>query len=104
MSNVVRKTCPVTLSDIIVITYPDPKEQVLTQRKNSEGKYEKVLRPQKEVKHGLIPRISCPSLGHPAIHAPHTLGKELWEKGISWCKKTKKECPMEQILKDLDSS
>jgi hypothetical protein len=101
MSVIKKKTCPITCSDEIVVTFPNPNELVSTQRKTSDGKYERVLKPRKEVKKALLPDVRCPSLGHPVLHAPRPLGKQLWKKGISWCKKTRKECPIEQVTQDL---
>lgn len=101
MSKVVRKTCSVTGSDKIVTTYPDPEELVTTQRKTAEGKYERVLKPRKEVKDGLSLEVKCPSQGHPALDAPSPLGMQLLKEGKAWCRKTRKVCPMEQIIQDL---
>ena len=101
MNIVKRKTCPVTCSDEIVVTFLDPEELVTTQRKMPNGKYERVLKPRKEVKGGLSPEIACPSQGHPAIDTVSPLGIKLWKEGKAWCRKIKKECPMEQIIKGL---
>ena len=101
MSRITKKICPVTVSDEIIITHPNPEELVITQRKTIEGKYERVLRPRKEAKGGLLPTVNCPSLGHPALDAPSPLGTQLWKEGKAWCRKTKKMCPMEQIIQDL---
>ena len=67
MSRTVKKICPITRSDEITITYPDPNELVMTQRKDSNGSYKRVLRPRKEVEKATWPRFSCPSLKHPLI-------------------------------------
>lgn len=101
MSKVIKKICPVTMSDEIIVTHPDPEELVITQRKTIEGKYERVLKPRKEVKNGLLPDVNCPSLGHPALDMPTSLGTRLWKEGKAWCRKTEKVCPMEQIIQDL---
>jgi hypothetical protein len=101
LSEVVKKTCPVTKSDVIVITYPNPEELVVTQRKTTEGKYEKVMKARKEVKGALLPEVACPSQGHPAIDAPSSIGIQLMKEGKAWCRKTKRVCPMEQIIQDL---
>jgi len=101
LDRAIKKTCPVTKSDIIIITYPDPEELVLTQRKSSEGRYAKVLSPRKEVKDGLLPTVDCLNQGHPAIDITSPLGIKLWKEGKAWCRKIKKECPIEQILQDL---
>jgi hypothetical protein len=101
MSTVKRKTCPVTGSDEIVVTFLNPEELIVTQRKAPDGKYERVLKPRKEIKGGLLPEVRCPSQGHPALHAPQTLGMQLWKEGRAWCRKTKKECPMDDIIQDL---
>jgi hypothetical protein len=98
LNKVVRKTCPITKSDVIVITYPDPEELVLSLRKTTEGKYEKVMKPQKEVKGGLLPRVDCPSQGHSAIDMTSDEGIQLMKEGKAWCRKTKKICPIEQII------
>ncbi len=100
LSKVIKKACPVTKSNII-ITYPDPEELVLTQRKSSEGVYEKVLRPRKEVKGGLSPTVECLNMGHPAIDIASPLGIELWKEGKVWCRKIKKECPTERIPQEF---
>jgi len=97
----ITKICPVTVSDEIIVTHPDPEELVITQRKTTEGKYERVLKPRKEVKGGLLPEVSCPSLGIPILDAPSPLGTQLWKEGKAWCAKRKKVCPMEQIIQDL---
>jgi|SRR3990170_5789474 len=101
MNKIKRKTCPITGSDEIVVTYLDPEELITTQRKATDGKYERVLKPHKEVKGGLLPEVKCPSQGHPALNAPQPLGMQLWKEGKAWCRKTKKVCPMEQIIQDL---
>lgn len=102
MSRTAKKICPITKSDEIVVTYLDPEELVTTQRKTIEGKYERVLRPRKEVRGGLSPNVACPSQGHPALDiSPSSLGIQLWKGGKAWCRKTQKVCPMEQIIQDL---
>ena len=101
MSKVIRKICPITGSDEIVVTYLNPEEPVTTLRKTEEGKYERVLKPRKEVKGGLSPEVACPSQGHPALDVPSPLGLQLWKEGKVWCRKTRKVCPMEKILQDL---
>jgi len=101
MSKIVRRICPITGSDEIVVTYLDPEELVMTQRKIVEGKYERVLKPRREVKGGLLPEVACPSQGHPALDVPSPLGMRLWKEGKAWCMKTKKVCPMEQMVQDL---
>ena len=95
MSEVVRKICPITKSDVIIITYPNPEELVVTQRKATEGKYEKVMKARKEFE------VACPSQGHPAIDIPSSIGIKLMKEGKAWCRKTKNVCPMEQIIQDL---
>ncbi len=57
MSRIAKKICPVTMSDEIIVIHPDPEELVVTQRKTVEGKFERVLRPRKEVKHDYCPRL-----------------------------------------------
>lgn len=101
MSRTVKKTCPITRSDEITITYPDPNELVRTQRKDSNGSYKRVLRPRKEVKGGLSPEVACPSQGHPALDVSSPLGLQLWKEGKAWCRKTRKVCPMDKILQEL---
>ena len=101
MSKVIRKFCPITGSDEIVVTYLNPEELVTTLRKTEEEKYERVLKPRKEVKDGLSPEVACPSQGHPALDVPSPLGLQLLKEGKVWCRKTRKECPMEKILQDL---
>lgn len=98
MNRVEHKICPLTCSDEITIKYPDPNELVLTQRKTSEGKYEKVMRPRREVKNGLLPQISCPSLGHPLLDAPKPLSTQLHEDRQGFCRKTVNVCPIDKIL------
>jgi len=101
MSKVIRKICPITGSDEIVVTYPNPEELITTQRKTIEGRYERVLKPKKEVKGGLLPEVDCPSQGHPALDLTSPLGIQLWKEGKAWCRKTRKVCPMDQIIQDL---
>jgi len=101
MSKVIRKICPITGSDEIVVTYPNPEELITTQRKTIEGRYERVLKPKKEVKGGLLPEVDCPSQGHPALDLTSPLGTQLWKEGKAWCRKTRKVCPMDQIIQDL---
>jgi len=98
---IVKKICPVTGSDEIVVTYPDPDELVITQRKDPTGSYKRVLRPRKEVKGGLLPVVACPSLGHPALDAPPSLRLQLLKEEKAWCRKTGKVCPIENILQGL---
>lgn len=97
MSKIKRKTCPITGSDEIVITYLDPEELVTTQRKTADGRYERILKPRKEVKNGLSPEVKCPSQGHPTLDVASSLGIQLMKEGKAWCRKTKQVCPMEQI-------
>jgi len=101
MSRTAKKICPITKSDEIIVTYLNPEELVTTQRKTIEGKYERVLKPRKEVKTPSI-EVNCPSQGHPALDvSPSSLGLQLWKGGKAWCRKTQKVCPMEQIIQDL---
>jgi len=102
MSKIVKKICPVTGSDEITVTYPDPEELVISQRKTKEGKYERVLKPRKQVANGLKPTFSCPQLKHPLMaNLPKTLAEQLFKEKRSWCKKIEKTCPTDQIIQDL---
>ncbi len=101
MSKTVKKICPITKLDEITIVYPDVEELIVTQRKDSNGNYKRVLRPKKEVNGGLSPEVACPSQGHPLIDVPSPLGLQLWKEGKVWCRKTRRVCPMEKILQDL---
>ncbi|MCK4478285.1 hypothetical protein KAU88_07145 [Candidatus Bathyarchaeota archaeon] len=99
MSRTVKKTCPITSSDEITITYPDPNELVMTQRKDSNGSYKRVLRPRKEVKNATLPRFSCPSLKHPLVaNLPESLSTQLLRDEKSWCAKIGKPCVMDEKL------
>jgi hypothetical protein len=96
MSKTVKKICPVTKMDEITIVYPDVEELVITQRKDSEGNYKRVLRPRKEVKNATLPMFSCPSLRHPLIaNLPKSISKQLFEDEKSWCARIEKPCPMD---------
>lgn len=101
MNRVIKKICPITGSDEITVIYLDPEELVTTQRKTIEGKYERVLKPRKEVEGGLSPEVDCPSQGHSALDLTSPLGTQLWKEGKAWCRKAKKVCPIDQIIQDL---
>jgi len=101
LSKTVKKKCPITGLDEIVVTYPNPNELVATLRKTEEGKYIQILKPRKEVKGGLSLEVSCPSQGHPALDVSSPLGLQLWKEEKAWCRKTRKVCPIEKILQDL---
>jgi len=99
MSKMVKKICPITMLDEITITYPDAKELVITQRKGSNGSYNRVLRPRKEVKNATLPRFSCPSLKHPlSANLPESLKNQLLKNEKSWCSKIGKPCVMDKKL------
>jgi hypothetical protein len=99
MSKTVKKICPITNLDEISISYPDEKELVMTQRKDSNGNYKRVLRPRKEVKNAMLPIFSCPSLKHPLVaNLPESLGKQLLKDGKSWCARIGKPCLMDERL------
>jgi len=96
MSEMVKKICAITSSDEITITYPDPKELVMTQRKDSNGSYKRVLRSRKEVKKAILPRFSCPSLKHPLVaNLLESLRNLLLRDDKSWCAKIGKPCVMD---------
>lgn len=99
MSKFVSKICPITGSDEITVKYPDPNELVITRRKGLDGKYERVLRSRKEVRGGLIPEVTCPSLEIPKLaKVPSSLERQLMKERKAWCKKRKMVCPIEQII------
>ena len=101
MSKIVKKLCPVTGSDEITVTYCDPEERI-TSKKFKNGKYERVLKPRKQVATGLKPEFSCPQLKHPLLaNLPKPLADQLFEEEKTWCSKIKKPCPSEQIFQDL---
>ena len=90
-----KKTCPITKLDEITIVYPDVKELVMTQRKESNGNYKRVMRPQKEVKNATLSRFSCPSLKHPSIaNLSGSLKKQLLKDEKFWCARIGKPCLM----------
>ena len=99
MSKFVKKICPITGSDEIAVMYLDPDELVITQRKGSDGKYRRVMRPRKEVKGGLRPEVICSSAEIPALaKLPLSLRNRLMEEKKVWCKKKNGVCPLEQIV------
>jgi len=101
MGKTTKKICPVTGSDEITITYHDPDELVITQRKQPDGKYERTSKPRKEVRNALLPEVACPNLKHPALaNLPESLQSQLWKEGKAWCMKIGKACPMDQITYD----
>lgn len=79
-----KKICPITGSDEIIIHFIEPEVLVLTQRKNKDGKYEKVMKPRKEVKNALLPRVSCASQGHTLVDVPEPLRTQLWNERKVW--------------------
>jgi hypothetical protein len=94
-----KKICPVTNIDEITITYPDPQELVITQRKDSNGNYKRVSRPRRDVKKATLPRFSCPSLKHPLVaNLPESLRKQLLTDEKSWCARIGKPCLMDDRL------
>jgi len=102
ISKIVKKICPVTGSDEITVTYFDPEESVMSQRKSKDGKYERVLKPRKQVANGLKPRFSCPQLKHPLmVNLPKPLADQLYKEEKGWCSKLRKTCPTDQIIQDL---
>jgi hypothetical protein len=102
MSKIVKKYCPVTGSDEITVTYPNPEEMVVPRRKTKEGKYERVLKPRKQVANGLKPTFSCPQLKHPLMaDLPRSFAEQLVKEKRSWCVKIEKTCPTDQIIQDL---
>jgi hypothetical protein len=56
------------------------------------------MKPRKEVKGGLLPEINCPSQGHPLLDATEPLRLQLWNERKAWCRKTRKVCPIEEII------
>jgi hypothetical protein len=98
MSKIIKRICPLTGSDEITIKFFDPDELVTTQRKGSDGKYGRVEKPRKEVRGGLRPEVSCPSLDLPVL-AGFSLEEQnrLAEEGKSWCKKRQEICPTGEI-------
>ena len=100
MSKIVKKMCPVTGLDEVTVTYFDPEELVVTQRKK-DGKYERVLKPRKQVANALTPTISCPQMKHPSIaDLPKQLTDQLLNETKVWCSRIKKPCPSDQIIQD----
>ena len=97
MSKTVKKICPITNLDEITIVYPDVEELVMTQRKDSNGNYKRVLRPRKEMKNATLPMFSCPSLKHPLIaNLPESIAHQLFKDEKSWCSRIKKPCLMDE--------
>jgi len=102
MSKTVKKICPVTGSDEITVTHFDPEELVMSQRKRKGDKYERVLKPKKQVTNGLKPTFSCPHLKHPLMaNLPKPLVDQIWKEEKGWCDKIQKVCPTDQIIQDL---
>lgn len=80
MSKTVKKICPVTGLDEITVTYFDPEELVMTQRKK-DGKYKRVLKPRKQVANALTPAFTCPQLKHPIMaNLPKPLADQLFNE------------------------
>lgn len=99
MSKTIKKICPVTGLDEITIEYPNPDELVITQRKQPDGKYERTLKPRKEVRNALLPKVACLNFRHPALaDLPESLKDQLWKEGKVWCMKIRKSCPLDQII------
>ena len=104
MRKTLKMICPVTGTDEITVTYFDPEEKVVSQRKLKDGKYERVLKPRKQVQNGLKPEFSCLQLKHPLIaNLPESLADQLYKEEKGWCNKIKKPCPSDQIIHDFES-
>jgi hypothetical protein len=102
VSKLVKKICPVTGSDEIIVMYFDPEELVTSQRKLNDGKYELILKPRKQVINRLKPTFSCAQLEHPLMaNLPKPLADQLYKEEKGWCNKIKKTCPTGQIIQDL---
>ena len=98
MSKTVKKICPVTGLDEITVTYPDPEELVMTQRK-IDGKYKRVLKPRKQVANALKPTFSCPQLEYPFMaDLPKSLADQMENEERVWCNRIKKPCPTDQVF------
>ena len=95
MNRTVKKICPVTGSDEITVTFPNPEELVMTQRKQPDGKYKRVLRPRKEVKNASLPEVACPNFD------PKSLYSQLHKEGKVRCIKMGNVCPIDQIIQDI---
>lgn len=101
MVRVIRETrisCPVTSSDEVVITYLDPDELVMTQHKTSDGKFEKVMKPRRDVKKGLLPNAKCSNFKHPlCTNLPEPTKMQMQKEGKIWCVKIGERCPLEDF-------
>jgi len=77
----------------ITLTFSDPDELVLTQRK-IDGVYQKMLKPRQEVKGAMEIRIDCPAVDKTRPMTSLTPPNP-------WCKKRMDTCPIYEVARML---
>ena len=87
-----RTKCTLTTAEV-TFALSDPNELVLTQRK-IDGRYQKVLKPRKEVKGSLNIRIDCREIDR---SKPTTS----YDPPNPWCKKRNNACPIYEIARTI---